>query len=215
MSPQSAETPSAGEEILSPYPEETDTGVSVLTDRLGSIDGASLALFSNNKLNADHFLRGVGEYVEATVDATVSEVVYKNVATSPASEAIYSKLARYDAVLVAYGDCGSCSSWTVHDAIQLERAGVPTVVFCSNEFTALAQFEAEKQECPGLPIVEFEHPIADLSPDAVLAERATESVCAEAVETLTAPPEALRERYEGRYISDADVDGASFGACTL
>jgi len=216
MSNQTIDERSEAVEILSPYPENTGSGDSVLANRLQSLDGASLALFSNNKLNADHFLNGVGEYMEAHFDTSVTDVIYKNVATSPASDELYETLGEYDAVLVAYGDCGSCSSWTVHDAIQLETAGVPTVVFCSTEFTALAQFEAEKQECPGLPIVEFEHPIADLTPDAVRSKRVTPDICEEAAETLTLPPERLRELYEGRYISDIDHrEDVSFGACTI
>jgi len=129
----------------------------------------------------------------------VSDVIYKPTATSAAPDDTYHELGQYDAVLTAYGDCGSCSSWTIHDAIQLEESGVPTVVFCSEEFTTLCQFESENQSCPGLPIVEFEHPIADVDPEVVREERVTDAICDEVVEALTSEPEELRARYEGRY----------------
>lgn len=190
---------SESDDILDPTPSDSGTDESVLTDRLETIDGASIGLLSNSKKNSDHFLRSVGTHLEEVADVSVSDVIYKPTATSAASEETYDRLTQYDAVLTAYGDCGSCSSWTIHDAIQLEEAGVPTVVFCSEEFTTLCQFESENQSCPGLPIVEFEHPIADVDPDVVREDRVDEAICDEVVAALTSTTSELVDRYEGRY----------------
>lgn len=206
----------ADEEILSPFPDEQTSDETALTDRLRALSGANIALFSNNKRNSDHFLEGVGEHIATSAGAMVSEVFYKPVATSPAEDSLYEQLEEYDAVLIAYGDCGSCSSWTIHDAIQLEKAGVPTVVYCSDAFTGLGQYEAENQECPGLPIIEFEHPIADLAPEDVRTDRVTDAVCEETVQALTDSPEALVDRYKGRYIDEgADEPPETFGSCSI
>lgn len=193
---------SESDEILDPTPSQSGTDESVLTDRPATLDGASIGLLSNSKKNSDHFLQSVGTHLQSVADIDVSEVVYKPTATSAAPDDIYEALRQYDAVLTAYGDCGSCSSWTIHDAIQLEESGIPTVVFCSEEFTTLCQFESKNQSCPGLPIVEFEHPIADVDPEVVREERVTDAICDEVVEALTSDPETLRDRYEGRYTDE-------------
>lgn len=194
------------EEILNPFADEVEAKGTVLADRLSTVGDARIGLFSNTKKNADHFLREVGERLEADHAAEVSEVVYKDVATSAADEAVYEELREYDAVLIAYGDCGSCSSWTMHDAFQLEEAGIPTVVFCTEEFTTLCQYEAENQGVPGLPIVEIEHPIADLSPEAVAGERVTDDILAAVTEALTNDAGELLDLYKGRYTDAASSE---------
>jgi hypothetical protein len=194
------------EEILNPFADEVEAKGTVLADRLSTVGDARIGLFSNTKKNADHFLREVGERLEADHAAEVSEVVYKDVATSAADEAVYEQLREYDAVLIAYGDCGSCSSWTMHDAFQLEEAGVPTVVFCTEEFTTLCQYEAENQGVPGLPIVEIDHPIADLSPEAVASERVTNDILTAVTEALTNDTGELLELYKGKYTDAASSE---------
>jgi len=194
---------SKSDEILDPTPDQSRTDESVLTDRPPTIERCSIGLLSNAKKNSDHFLRSVGTHLQTVADISVSDVVYKPTATSAAPDDIHEQLTQYDAVLTAYGDCGSCSSWTIHDAIRLEEAGIPTIVFCSEEFTTLCQFESDNQSCPGLPIVEFEHPVADVDPKVVREERVTDAICDEVFKALTSTPEELRTRYEGRYTDEA------------
>lgn len=191
------------EDTVNPVPDRTTSGDSVLSDRLSSLDGKTVGLLSNAKKNSDHFLESVAAHLRERADVTVADLITKPTATSPADDEVYEQLAAYDVVLTAYGDCGSCSSWTMHDAIQMEKRGIPTVVFCSEEFTTLCQFEAENQECPGLPIVEFEHPIADLDPDTVREKRVTDAIVDEVVDALTDSTDALMNRYQGRYTAES------------
>ena len=193
------------EEILNPFADEVEAKGTVLADRLSTVESARIGLFSNTKKNADHFLREVGAQLEADHGVEVSDVDYKDVATSAADDDVYDRLREFDAVLIAYGDCGSCSSWTMYDAFQLEEAGTPTVVFCTEEFTTLCQYEAENQGVPGLPIVEVDHPIADLDPDAVAAERVTDDIVAAVVEALETDSETLPDLYKGKY-TDAESE---------
>lgn len=191
------------EDTVSPVPEQSFDGDSVLSDRPASLDGKRIGLLSNAKKNSDHFLESVAARLGERADVTVDDLRQKPTATSPATDEVYDELAECDVVLTAYGDCGSCSSWTMHDAIQLEKRGIPTVVFCSEEFTTLCQFEAENQECPGLPIVEFEHPIADLDPETVRDDRVTDAIVDEVLDALTASSDVLMERYQGRYTAES------------
>lgn len=193
---------SSDDEILNPVPDRGNTNETVLAPRPKVTDGLDIGLLSNTKKNSDTFLEVVGNSLTSMVDVTVSDVISKPAATRGAPDELYERLAAYDAVLTAYGDCGSCSSWTIHDAIQLESSGIPTVVFCSSGFTTLCQFEAENQSCPGLPIVEFERPIADVPPEVIRTERVTDKMCEEVVASLTATPEELVERYQGRYTDE-------------
>lgn len=210
MEPQSAD------EVLSPFPEDSTKQESKLAERLSTLEGSTIGLFSNSKRNSEYFLEGVGEELRDRHDLIVDEVVYKSIATSPAEDDLIEDLREYDAVLIAYGDCGSCSSWTVHDAIQLEMENIPTVVYCSDDFTALAQYEAESQGRPGLPIVEFEHPIAPLSPDEISEERVTDDIYEATRFSLTGSRSEIREYFTNRYISDDDSDEKpDFGACTI
>lgn len=193
------------EEILNPFADEVEAKGTELAERLSAVDSARVALFSNTKKNADHFLTEVGARLEADHGADVSAVTYKDVATSAADDELYDQLEAYDAVLIAYGDCGSCSSWTMHDAFQLEEAGTPTVVFCTEEFTTLCQYEAENQGVPGLPIVQIEHPIADLDPETVAKERVTDDIVDDVVEALETDARTLPNLYRGKY-TDAESE---------
>lgn len=195
------------EEILDPFADETVERNTELADRLSTVTGSRVGLFSNAKKNADVFLRSLGDRITAAHDVEVSEVIYKEMSSSAADPTVYKRLRGYDGVIIAYGDCGSCSSWTIHDALTLEKSGIPTAVFCTEEFTTLCQYESESQGAPGLPIVELAHPMADLDPEEIAEERATDKAVEKTVEALTAEPSALFERYEGRYTGNRS-DGA-------
>jgi hypothetical protein len=77
--------------------------------------------------------------------------------------------------------------------VQLERAGVPTAVICSDEFGPLGRAEATVLGAPGLPLVAIPHPLADN--DAPLVEAKARAVADEVVAALTGEVEALTERY--------------------
>lgn len=195
------------DEVLDPFGEPSVERHTELATRLTTVAGSTIGLFSNSKKNADHFLRALGARLEAEHDVEVSDVIYKEMSPSAAEPAVYDRLREYDGVIIAYGDCGSCSSWTIHDALQLETSGTPTVVFCTEEFTTLCQYESENQGAPGLPIVALGHPVATLDPETIASERVTDGIVASAVASLTSDPEALLERFGGRY-TDARSDEA-------
>ncbi len=65
--------------------------------------------------------------------------------------------------MIALGDCGSCSSWVILDAIRLEKKGVPTISICSERFTEFAHELAKSHGAEDLRILSVEHPIAGLS----------------------------------------------------
>jgi hypothetical protein len=81
-----------------------------------------------------------------------------------------------DAVICAYGHCGSCTGGTVRDAVALARKGTPVVALVTEKFRDEALFLAGAGGVPDLPILFLPHPIAGEDKD-----------LQQAVATATAP----------------------------
>src|SRR4051812_12205381 len=82
-------------------------------------------LLDNGKWNANHLFSGI----EAGLSSSVGSVTrskkyhYSVVADGSTLDAITSSS---DVVITGVGDCGSCTSCSVHDAVEVERLGVPS-----------------------------------------------------------------------------------------
>jgi len=197
--------------------ETSDESVS-LAARPGTLDGQTVALYSNNKQNSDHFLRALAENLTKRYpELEVGDVIYRPQAANPGSRwGIVDEIARNaDVALVAYGDCGSCTSYTVYDTLELENRGVPTASFSSTKFIHLGRFEALHHNCPELPIIQFEHPIASLPAEDVGPERVTESIVEETDFALTAPTADVVELFSSRYSAEDFNGRPQFDNCTI
>lgn len=67
---------------------------------------------------------------------------------------------RCDAVLTAYGHCGSCTSGTVRDAVAIARLGRPVVALVTEKFADEARFVARAAGMPDVPLLVVPHPVA-------------------------------------------------------
>jgi hypothetical protein len=67
-----------------------------------------------------------------------------------ADKAYATLLASVDAAIVGLGNCGSCTSWTIKDAVQAAETGLPTVAVVTEQFTGLAGTLAAHYGRPGL-----------------------------------------------------------------
>ena len=76
--------------------------------------------------------------------------------------------AKSEIVILALGDCGSCSSWVILDAIRLEKMGTPTISICSDRFSPFAHELAKSHGAENLNILTVEHPIAGLSKEEIV-----------------------------------------------
>jgi hypothetical protein len=83
-------------------------------------------------------------------------------AGAPATPQLLKKAAEADICILALGDCGSCTSWVIRDAICLEKMDVPTISICSDQFTSFAHELAKSYGIDDLRILELEHPIAGI-----------------------------------------------------
>jgi hypothetical protein len=104
--------------------------------------------------------------------------------------------AETDVAISGVGHCGSSSPWSVIDAVNLEKAGVPTVALISRSFCPLGQIVARGEGHGSLPIVMLPHPIGEAD-HARIAQKGADAA-AECVRLLTTAGEAVGREYAGK-----------------
>src|SRR5262249_30045021 len=104
--------------------------------------------------------------------------------------------AETDVAISGVGHCGSSSPWSVIDAVNLERAGVPSVALISRSFCPLAQVVARGIGHPGLPIVMLPHPIGEAQGEKIA--RKGREAAAECVRLLVTPARAVRAEFAAK-----------------
>ncbi len=83
----------------------------------------------------------------------------KKPAGAPATNSQLEIAAKGDIAILALGDCGSCSSWVILDAIRLEKMGIPTISICSDKFSVFAHELAKAHGAEDLKILSIKHPV--------------------------------------------------------
>lgn len=116
---------------------------------------SKISLFDNTKPNADVILETIKSHLKSV------EIIHsEKPAGAGATNEQLQKAAQGDVSILALGDCGSCTTWVILDAIRLEKEGVPTISICSHKFASFARGLARAHGAEGLRILEVEHPIA-------------------------------------------------------
>lgn len=72
-----------------------------------------------------------------------------------------------DLIISGLGNCGSCTSWSVFDALSGLNSGLPAVVGVTEEFTLLAQTLATDRGRPGLRQIVLPHSLQTLPEEQV------------------------------------------------
>lgn len=144
--------------VLSPL-AETDTKKKELNRIPKNID--VLYLVDNTKPNAGLIL----DFISKDIDFRRVNKINKPAGTSVPEEQI--KNIQADLAILALGDCGSCTTWQILDAIKLEKHGTPTISICSDIFMPFARELAVSYGAGHLKIVEVEHPLAGQSEEII------------------------------------------------
>ena len=117
----------------------------VLAPSPTSLAGKRIAVLDNGKPNAGVVMKRAAETLAARTGAEVSLVTKKgpqglsaNAAIPVAPDIFERLLAEADVVITGAADCGSCTAYSVHDAIELEKAGTPAVVVTTTKFEPIA-----------------------------------------------------------------------------
>lgn len=120
-----------------------------------------ISFLDNTKPNADLLL----DIIRETLNFKSSTKVEKPAGAPGTDEQI--RQAQADLCILALGDCGSCTTWLILDAIKLEKQGTPTISVCSDIFAPFARELAESYGAGQLRIVEVEHPLAGQSKESI------------------------------------------------
>jgi hypothetical protein len=157
--------------------------------RKARLDGLRLGILDNSKWNANKLLRGaaaaLGEGIEF---ATVNYYVKHSFSKDAAPELIERIAAENDIVLTAIGDCGSCCSACVRDAIALEKLGVPSAVIITTEFARETELTRQAVGMKALEPVVIDHPVSSITAEEVASRVAQIRQQAQQVWLGTQPP---------------------------
>src|ERR1700730_9064640 len=136
--------------------------------RLSDVRGKRLGFVDNSKCNADLFIQRLSAQLAVRFAVVRGPIIRKAAPKDRLAEADLASLAQCDAVVQCFGDCGTSTSISVADAVEIERR-------CS----------------PELPLVRIPHPMHTAQRN-VVAERA-DAVVGALVERLTSDVEETVE----------------------
>lgn len=170
---------------LDPYAESGDV-LDAYEPRLVDPDRARIGLFSNMFVDATVFLDDIGVVLARRYPGMALKSYDKGHSASiPATAELVARIrSECDAVILAYGHCGSCTASVVQDAVALARAGLPVATLVTEKFVDEAQFIARVSRMPDVPFVYLPHPIA--GEPAEFHRAVAEEVVPLAVRALTA-----------------------------
>jgi hypothetical protein len=160
-----------------------------------SLKGLRVGLLDNGKEFSDQVLDALAEVLRRDYGVTNIRFWRKGF---PAKGApfIDEMAAETDVAISGVGHCGSSSPWSVIDAVNLEKAGVPTVALISRSFCPLGQIVARGEGHASVPIVMLPHPIGEADENKI-AQKGVDAA-AECVRLLTTPSEQVAAEYAAK-----------------
>lgn len=147
-----------------------------------------LGFAANSQPGSQDFLASLADYLLPSVPG--ARAYFEDKGDTPKGSAVpfdddelNQVLRACDALILAYGHCGACTSSTVRDAVQVARRGRPVVAVVAPRFEAEARQVARAAGMPGVPIFVLPGSMTQLSADErrVVAEK----VAGEIVDCLT------------------------------
>ncbi len=142
-----------------------------VAQRLSGLRGKRLGFVDNSKCNADIFIQRITAQLVDRFAVVAGPVVRKAAPKDRLSDTDFANLAKCDAVVQCFGDCGTSTSISVADAVEIERRGIPTVTVFSTAFASAARKQAAGRGMADLPLARIPHPM-HTAQRSVVAERA-------------------------------------------
>jgi hypothetical protein len=173
--------------------------------RLSDVRGKRLGFVDNSKCNADLFIQRLSAQLTDRFAVVRGPIIRKAAPKDRLAEADLASLAECDAVVQCFGDCGTSTSISVADAVEIERRGIPSVTVFSTAFASAARKQAAGRGMAELPLVRIPHPM-HTAQRSVVAERA-DAVVSALVECLTSEvKEAVETEALYRFDGSNDTD---------
>jgi hypothetical protein len=142
--------------------------VTPLAPRKAKLEGLRLGVLDNAKWNANRLLRGASAALgEAIKFAAVNYYVKQSFSKDAAPELIAEIARDNDIVLTAIGDCGSCCSCCIRDAVALEKLGVPAAAIITTEFVRETQLTRQALGMPDFEPVVIDHPVSSITQEEI------------------------------------------------
>ncbi len=173
----------------------SESGSIPTAPRPKSLQGLRVALLDNGKEFSNIVLDALAETLKRDYGVTKIKFWRKGF---PAKGApfIDEMAAESDVAISGVGHCGSSAPWSIIDAVNLEKAGVPTVALISRSFCPLGQFVARGTGHEGLPIVMLPHPIGEVD-ESRIAQKGVDAA-AVCVRLLTTNAETVGAEYANK-----------------
>jgi Fe-S cluster biogenesis protein NfuA len=137
-----------------------------------TLAGLRIAVLDNGKPNAVTVMSRAAETLASRTGATVSLVIKKgpggrsaNAAIPCADDTFARVVAEADIVITGAADCGSCTAYSVFDAISFEKAGRPAVVVTTTKFQPIAATMAADFGMPDVRTLVLPHPFGGTDRD--------------------------------------------------
>ena len=140
-----------------------------LSTRKNRLSGQRLGILDNSKWNANKLLRGSAQELSEIIDfSKINYYVKPHGFSNDAPEQLLNQIAEEnDIVLTAIGDCGSCCSCCIRDAVSLEDRGIPSAAIITTEFVNETRLTREAIGMPDLRPVVIEHPVSSITDEEV------------------------------------------------
>jgi hypothetical protein len=145
-----------------------DLAVAPLAPRAQALQGLRLGVLDNAKWNANKLLRGASAALGESIKLAAVNYYVKQSFSKDAAPELIAQIARdNDIVLTAIGDCGSCCSCCVRDAVALERLGVPSAAIITTEFVRETQLTRQALGMPDFEPVVIDHPVSSITQEEI------------------------------------------------
>jgi hypothetical protein len=141
------------------------------------LKGLRLGILDNSKWNANKLLRGAAIALDNSIGFGETKYYVKHSFSKDAAPELIAEIVQNcDIVLTAIGDCGSCTSCCIRDAMALEKCGIPTATVVTTEFVRETELQRRALGMDDLHPVIIKHPVSSIT-EAEIAER-VEQICA-------------------------------------
>jgi hypothetical protein len=145
-----------------------ELAVTPLAPRKPTIEGLRLGVLDNAKWNANKLLRGASAALGADIAFAAVNYYVKHSFSKDAAPELIAQIARdNDIVLTAIGDCGSCCSCCIRDAVALEKLGVPAAAIITTEFVRETQLTRQALGMPDFEPVVIDHPVSSITSEEI------------------------------------------------
>jgi hypothetical protein len=133
----------------------------------GSLRGKSVMVLDNGW--ASYGVAGPVLKEELERRFGVEEVVeFRKEMVEPATEEMYQVGTTKAGLIITFlGNCGGCTSWSVHDASEFTKMGRPSISFVTAKFKPLAEIVSRGKGVAGLPIVELPADFEQSTPEEI------------------------------------------------